>query len=776
MNYSTPAVDVNDAPAHWSVRLARFVARGLRPHLGWAVFLCCVTLGLLPALALGMHRWPSMRAVERELAWVGALAVAAAWAVMGWRRPRPASHPLGTALKLLLLLALGGLVVSQTFGRWLPRWDELWHLLRGEPLPPPEITGGRLAQLAGRVAFWWEGVQGGGAAQDNTIFGLLAGALVWGLGLLTAWLARTRRSGLLAGLPALWAAALVLLYADRGRPLLVAGLAVVLLLHLALDHERLVSRWQAAGVDYTSTLWVDRLVAVGGVAVLVLTLAYIAPNFIIRPLVWRYYELLGPANERVEAWGERMFPALQGRGGLFGPGVAGGLPNAFLLDIGPDAAQVEVLRVRTGDAPPPMFAGLGPDDPPPRGPYLRGATFALYDGKGWDNPPLMEQRPLSANSEWASPDWEGRRPLLQSVELDLPTQVFYAAGEPLAVGADARVQQRGETDLVALLGGVRRYTASSIVPALSEAELAALPAWGPDNPPPPELAEHLALPDTITQRTRALAAELTAGLGGYAAAQAIESYLRGFTYDLDAPRPPQGVADVADYFLFDLQRGYCDYYATAFVVLARLAGLPARFATGFAPGAWDVTTGYWIVTDGEAHSWPEVYLPQAGWIPFEPTAGRAALARVGLPQGATAAPMPAAQDEAQTEWAWSWQMLVWLLPLGLLAWGGWSAWQRRRLRREEPWAALLRWGRRAGRPPGEGDTILEYGAALGGWIAQRQAEPADAARRAAREMGELSGDTAQARYGPPGGRTAAETAARARWLRLRELLARLRLR
>ena len=93
--------------------------------------------------------------------------------------------------------------------------------------------------------------------------------------------------------------------------------------------------------------------------------------------------------------------------------------------------------------------------------------------------------------------------------------------------------------------------------------------------------------------------------------------------------PPEGLSDVADYFLFDLQRGYCDYYATAFVVLARLAGLPTRFVTGFAPGNWSMNEQLWIVTEADAHSWPEVYFPEVGWVPFEPTGGRPALERIG---------------------------------------------------------------------------------------------------------------------------------------------------
>ena len=134
-------------------------------------------------------------------------------------------------------------------------------------------------------------------------------------------------------------------------------------------------------------------------------------------------------------------------------------------------------------------------------------------------------------------------------------------------------------------------------------------------------------------------------------------------------------------FLFELKRGYCDYYATAFVTLARLAGLPTRFATGYAVGTWDGYDRVWVVSEAEAHSWPEVLFPEVGWIPFEPTAGRPSLTRIGLPQASSGEPAnaaePAVEDVEPPGIDWNWQMLVWLLPLGLLGLGDRQA--RRRL-------------------------------------------------------------------------------------------------
>ena len=80
---------------------------------------------------------------------------------------------------------------------------------------------------------------------------------------------------------------------------------------------------------------------------------------------------------------------------------------------------------------------------------------------------------------------------------------------------------------------------------------------------------YLQLPDDLPARVRNLAFEITVNqTNPYDQAAAIETYLRQYPYTLDVPAPPAG-RDQADFFLFDLQQGYCDYYATTMVVLAR---------------------------------------------------------------------------------------------------------------------------------------------------------------------------------------------------------------
>jgi len=139
---------------------------------------------------------------------------------------------------------------------------------------------------------------------------------------------------------------------------------------------------------------------------------------------------------------------------------------------------------------------------------------------------------------------------------------------------------------------------------------------------------YVALPPQVPERVYALARELTsAAPTPFDEAKAIETYLRKtYPYSLDIPVPPAG-ADVADYFLFNLKTGYCDYYATAMAVMARSVGLPARLVMGYASGNYNYSTAEYIVTAANAHAWVEIYFPGAGWVEFEPTANQPELFR-----------------------------------------------------------------------------------------------------------------------------------------------------
>jgi transglutaminase-like putative cysteine protease len=145
---------------------------------------------------------------------------------------------------------------------------------------------------------------------------------------------------------------------------------------------------------------------------------------------------------------------------------------------------------------------------------------------------------------------------------------------------------------------------------------------------PPEILERFVqLPEEFPAKVAELAQQLTLGATTpYAKAKAIEAYLRTIPYNDAIPAPPAG-RDPLEYFLFDIQEGYCDYYATAMAMMLRVVGVPARTASGYAEGTFDEESGAYFVTERDAHTWVEVFFPEYGWIEFEPTAGESPLER-----------------------------------------------------------------------------------------------------------------------------------------------------
>ena len=182
-----------------------------------------------------------------------------------------------------------------------------------------------------------------------------------------------------------------------------------------------------------------------------------------------------------------------------------------------------------------------------------------------------------------------------------------------------------QADMFAALSNADSYRVESYIPFVRTKELRSASSKYPE-----EISErYLALPRSVPERVHELAKEITDGrTNPYDKAKAIETHLRTYPYDLEIGAPPEG-QDVTDYFLFDLKKGYCDYYATAMVVLARSSGLPARFVSGYAPGEYDAQNARYIVRELHAHSWAEVYFPEIGWVEFEPTASQPEIDRSG---------------------------------------------------------------------------------------------------------------------------------------------------
>jgi transglutaminase-like putative cysteine protease len=84
--------------------------------------------------------------------------------------------------------------------------------------------------------------------------------------------------------------------------------------------------------------------------------------------------------------------------------------------------------------------------------------------------------------------------------------------------------------------------------------------------------------------------------------------------------PPKLADDSVDQFLFETKRGFCGHYASAFAVLMRAAGIPARVVTGYQGGTFNRFSDYWILRQSNAHAWDEIWIEGRGWIRIDPTA------------------------------------------------------------------------------------------------------------------------------------------------------------
>jgi transglutaminase-like putative cysteine protease len=163
----------------------------------------------------------------------------------------------------------------------------------------------------------------------------------------------------------------------------------------------------------------------------------------------------------------------------------------------------------------------------------------------------------------------------------------------------------------AQLGGLR-YTATSDDVNPTAQQLRSAP------PPPGWLGSYLAVPHQF-QSLRGLAHNITAGrTTAYGKAVALQQWFTGaghFTYSLNVPVVHD--ADALVQFLTHSRRGFCQQFAFAMAALARLLGIPSRVAVGYTQGTF--YNGIWQVKTSDAHAWPELYFPGAGWLRFEPT-------------------------------------------------------------------------------------------------------------------------------------------------------------
>ena len=129
----------------------------------------------------------------------------------------------------------------------------------------------------------------------------------------------------------------------------------------------------------------------------------------------------------------------------------------------------------------------------------------------------------------------------------------------------------------------------------------------------------LALPPRVDPRVRALAATLQRGEppGPALVARTVDHLRTFYAYTLDVGRFRS--RDPLAEFLFDKKAGYCEYFATATVILLRLQGVPARYVKGVSVRPESSMGAHYVVRESDAHAWADVWTAETGWVEVDPT-------------------------------------------------------------------------------------------------------------------------------------------------------------
>lgn len=554
-------------------------------------------------------------------------------------------------------------------------------------------------------------------------------------------------------------------YVPRRVWYLVAYVIVSLFLLARLTYLRLRRQWQKRGAHVPPVIAVDFSYVVLIAVVLLVLLAWTVPTMA-KALpaareVWQ--RTTRPVGDRFED----LFASLRRRGAaVTGADYYG---DSFLLGRGRRLTDELVLTVQG-----PSTGGPGVRY------YWRARVYDHYADGRWSSAAFTSTSVIApgyVGSGFA--DLKGRRTMTFTFTVPEPVVTLYAAPQPQwishRVDVDLAENPDGTVDLAAMhatppLPAGQAYQVRS---SLSSVTIEQLRQAGTDYPEW-VTGRYLQVPSTITPRTRELAEIISSDQDTpYDVAAAVTHYLRTYIKYTETITPTMSDQEPLDWFLFDLREGFCNYYASAEVVLLRSLGIPARLAAGFAQGDRKPGTGVFVVHQEDAHAWPEVYFPGVGWVEFEPTVSQNPIDR---PLGETdvgdeGQAGAASRTDAEERWRERLEMLEFLeepypreepparsrldqrtsLPYGILLFVGLIlailVWRARRRRAIPPipvllergvsrlgWkppAILQRWARRAtlsplerayleingalarlGAPPGPADTPAERAAAL----------------------------------------------------------------
>lgn len=278
--------------------------------------------------------------------------------------------------------------------------------------------------------------------------------------------------------------------------------------------------------------------------------------------------------------------------------------------------------------------------------YWRGESKSFYTGSGWSSPLLSHEafriEVGEASVLMNGPESQKEAEIRQTVVFEQPQSTYrsyplFGGGLPVRVDKVYLGGDGGQSSTSSGIQANMKYDPSSDAVYIEDRlsmwgyELTSrLPSYSADLLRQSTASDsetikemYLQLPDQLPDRVQQLGKKLVQqSENRYEAVLKVMDYLKvNYKYSLESAAPSRG-ADFVDDFLFEQQKGYCDHFSTAMAILLRSGDIPARWVKGFAPVEPESEDGKrYVVTYADAHSWVEVYFPESGWIPFDPTPG-----------------------------------------------------------------------------------------------------------------------------------------------------------
>jgi transglutaminase-like putative cysteine protease len=303
-----------------------------------------------------------------------------------------------------------------------------------------------------------------------------------------------------------------------------------------------------------------------------------------------------------------LFPRISGPlWGMPGDGASGATGLSNSMSPGSIGLLIESREIA-------FRAKFDGSAPVPAQLYWRGPVFGSFNGRTWSP---LGRRSADSAPPTIEPDRDSAVAYTVTLEPHRRDWLF-ALEAPAGLPALGNMNARLTADMELIAGdlvrertryAMRSYLGFRLGRGASAAELRdwlALPASY--NPRTEELASELQrrVPDDGTNRDERLV-------------RAVLDHFRngGYEYTLSPPRLGRHSVDE---FLFDTRRGYCEHYSSAFVVLMRALGVPARVVTGYQGGELNPVDGFMTVRQSDAHAWSEVWLQGRGWSRVDPTA------------------------------------------------------------------------------------------------------------------------------------------------------------